>query len=183
MRFFLDQQTGREYIVSEEIPKGRLARLLKDRNIEVLVPKDSQFSIVIPKIGANSNIIANVDPATESVYLEALKKGVAHARGTQNPGMGGHIFLFAHSTDYFWNVGTYNAVFYLLYKLERGDAVDLFYKGQRYAYKVVDKKIVNPNQVEYLTRQSDSELLTLQTCWPPGTTLKRMLVFAKRVVE
>jgi sortase A len=113
----------------------------------------------------------------------ALQKGVAHAKGTAFPGEGGHIFMFAHSTDYVWNVGTYNAVFYLLYKLEVGDEVNLFYKGTRYVYKVTGKQIVDPSQVEYLTRKTPNELLTLQTCWPPGTTLKRMLVFAEPVSQ
>ena len=91
--------------------------------------------------------------------------------------------MFAHSTDYIWNVGTYNAVFYLLYKLEKGDEINIFYKGQRYVYKVTDKEVVDPTEVEYLTRKTDREFLTLQTCWPPGTTLKRQLIFAERVSE
>jgi len=61
--------------------------------------------------------------------------------------------------------------------------VNIFYKGQRFVYKVIDKKIVDPEQVEYLTRKTNKEFLTLQTCWPPGTTLKRLLVFAVRKVE
>jgi hypothetical protein len=39
--------------------------------------------------------------------------GVAHAKGTVFPHKG-NIYLFAHSTDNWWNVGRYNAVFYLL---------------------------------------------------------------------
>ncbi|PJC82271.1 hypothetical protein CO007_00285, partial [Candidatus Roizmanbacteria bacterium CG_4_8_14_3_um_filter_36_10] len=94
-----------------------------------------------------------------------------------------HIFLFAHSTDYFWNVGNYNAVFYLLNKLEKNEEVNLFYQGTRYVYRVIGKEIVDPSQVQYLTRKTNREFLTLQTCWPPGTTLKRLLVFAVRVAE
>lgn len=183
-RFFVEKITGKKYVVAEKpSEKGRLSDFLKGQNIEVIVPKDPNFSIVIPKIAANANVIADVDPSSEKTYLAALKKGVAHSLGTAYPGEGGHIFMFAHSTDYFWNVGNYNAVFYLLYKLQKGDEVDLFYKGTRFVYKVEDTKIVDPGEVEYLTRKTDHELLTLQTCWPPGTTLKRQLVFAKRVVE
>jgi sortase A len=151
--------------------------------VEILAPEDPNFDIIIPKIGANSRIISNVDVSDEQVYLDALQNGVAQAVGTDFPGEGGHIFLFAHSTDYIWNVGTYNAVFYLLYKLEPGDEVDLFYEGHRYVYKVIGKKVVEPTEVEYLTRETNKEFLTLQTCWPPGTTLQRLLVFATRVVE
>lgn len=188
-RFFIDKLRGTEYVVATEFdrdfgssePKGGLSGL--KRNVEVLVPKDPEFGIVIPKIAANASIIENVDAADQKKYLEALQQGVAHAEGTAYPGEGGHVYLFAHSTDYFWNVGTYNAVFYLLSKLENDDEVDLFYKGKRNVYKVVDKKIVNPDQVQYLLRKTPEEFVTLQTCWPPGTTLKRLLVFAKKVGE
>lgn len=150
---------------------------------EVIVPTDPNFSLVIPKIGANSRVIANVDPSKYDEYIEALKYGVAHARGTALPGDSGHIYLFAHSTDSFLNVTNYNAVFYLLYKLEKGDDLYLFYQGKKFSYKVLDKKIVDPQKTEFLTRQSGNEFLTLQTCWPPGTTLQRLLIFASPVIQ
>ena len=195
IRYFIDARLKKTYVVVEKekeakkkekeqvVPQNPLARTLKYKQVEFLVPEDPNFSIVIPKVGANARILANIDPSNETIYLDALKKGVAHAGGTAFPGEGGHIFLFAHSTDYFWNVGSYNAVFYLLYKLEKADEVNLFYKGNRYVYRVIDKTIVDPSQVEYLTRKTNREFLTLQTCWPPGTTLKRLLVFAVRVAE
>lgn len=196
VRYTLDRFNQKKYVVAggdeeekikrdygSDVEKGSLSRVLRDKKIEIMTPKDPEFSIVIPKIAANANIIANVDVADQKVYLEALKGGVAHAAGSSFPGEGGHIFLFAHSTDYFWNVGNYNAVFYLLTKLEVGDEVNLFYRGQRYVYKIEDKAIVDPSEVDYLTRKSDVEFLTLQTCWPAGTTLKRLLVFARRVVD
>jgi sortase A len=150
---------------------------------EVIQPIDTQFGIVIPKIAANSPIVPNVDVGNEQEYLKVLEKAVAHVKGTAFPGEHGHIYLFAHSTDYFWHVGTYNAIFYLLYKLQVGDEIDLFYKGQKYKYHVQGTKIVDPSHVEYVTRKTPSEFLTLQTCWPPGTTLLRLLVFANRVAE
>jgi len=163
--------------------KGFLSKTFNFKQVEPLIPTDPNFSIVVPKIGANARILPNVDASDEKIYLDALNKGVAHVLGTAFPGEGGHIFLFAHSTDYFWNVGAYNAIFYLLYKLEPKDEVNLFYKGQRYVYRVIDKRIVDPSEVTYLTRKTNREFLTLQTCWPPGTTLKRLLVFAVRVAE
>lgn len=193
LRFFIEKTIQKKYVISdrtkgkvlvkEDTPKGLLARTFNIKQTEILTPEDPNYSIVIPKIGANSRILANIDASKEKVYLDALNKGVAHALGTAFPGEGGHIFLFAHSTDYFWNVGTYNAVFYLLSKLEKNDEVDVFYKGQRYLYRVIDRKIVDPSQVEFITRKTNKEFLTLQTCWPPGTTLKRLLVFAVRVAE
>lgn len=146
---------------------------------EVLSPVSAQFGIIIPKIGANAPIFPNVDAGNPDEYLSTLEKGVAHAAGTVFPGISGNIYLFAHSTDAFWNVGRYNAIFYLLKELENGDEVDVFYKGNRHIYRVVNKLIVDPSEVHYLTVPTTHEQLTLQTCWPPGTTLKRLIVFAR----
>ncbi|MBI3980769.1 sortase [Candidatus Microgenomates bacterium] len=144
-----------------------------------LPPKDTQFGIVIPKIKANSKVIINVDPGDKGEYMAALRKGVAHAKGTDFPGGKENIYLFAHSTDFDFNVFAFNAIFYLLHNLEKGDEVTLYYLGRRYNYYVFDKKIVNGEDVEYLTKKYGESVLTLQTCWPPGTTLQRLLVFAK----
>lgn len=147
--------------------------------IEFLQPVSTQFALVIPKIGANAPIIPNVDASDSKLYLASLKKGIAHALGTVFPGVNGNIFLFAHSTDNFWNVGRYNAIFYLLKELDRGDEVNVIYQGKRHIYKVVNRVIVNPSETQYLTKQTNFEQLTLQTCWPPGTTFKRLIIIAK----
>ena len=195
IRFLMDQLTHKTYVVAtkdEEVlfslqkgegAKGSLSRTVNGKTEQLLIPEDPNFSVVIPKIGANARVIAGVDTSNEREYSAALKLGVAQALGTAFPGEGGHIFLFAHSTDYWWNVSTYNAVFYLLGKLEKGDKIDIFYKGQRFVYQMVDSKIVDPSEVEYITRKTNQEFLTLQTCWPMGTTFKRLLVFATRVAE
>jgi len=159
---------------------SQLAAFFGVKTEAIIHPVDPTYSIVIPKIAANARVIKNVSPVDEDQYLESLKYGVAHASGTSSPGEGGNVFLFAHSTDYIWNVSTYNAVFYLLYKLEIDDEINVFYEGKRYLYLVSDKKTVSPDEVEHLVNTTPNEQLTLQTCWPPGTTLQRLLVFAKR---
>jgi sortase A len=140
---------------------------------------DSYFSVVIPKIEAASNVIANVDTGNEKEYLSALKEGIAHAKGTYFPGQGRNIFLFAHSTDTDYNVVTYNAVFYLLRKLEPGDKVIVFFADDKYVYEVVDKVVVDADDTSYITRDYPDERLILQTCDPPGTNWKRLFVIAK----
>lgn len=157
-----------------------LDAVLSGRREQILIPKSTEFSIVIPKIGASAQVSPNVDPSNEKEYLPVLQKSVAHAKGTAFPGMNGNTYLFAHSADNFWNVGRYNAVFYLLYNLEKGDEVTVFFQNVRYNYVVYDKKITSPTDVSYLSANiGKGEMLTLQTCWPPGTTWKRLLVFAR----
>ncbi len=159
--------------------KSGFGLLLEEPPPLAISPLDPNFDIVIPKIGANAKVLANVNPGKESEYLEALKRGVAHADGTAYPGQTGNSFLFAHSVGNFWEVSRWNAVFYLLRELNPGDEVDVFYNGVRYLYRVYDKKVVDPADTQYLNIQTNFPMLTLQTCWPPGTTLKRLLVFAR----
>ncbi|EKD57710.1 MAG: sortase family protein, partial [uncultured bacterium] len=141
----------------------------------------TEFNILIPKIGANAKVFPNIDPSDENAFLPVLREGVAHSRGTVFPGSAGNIYLFAHSTDNFWDVGRYNAIFYLLKDLSPGDEIVMIYQGTRFNYTVTRSAIVDPDDVSFITEaQGGPEQLILQTCWPPGTTWKRLLVFAKR---
>jgi len=144
-------------------------------------PVDASFGIVIPKIGVNSKIVPNVDPNTPKEFTKALKIGVAHAAGSALPDQQGTVFIFGHSTDYVWNVARYNALFYQIKDLEIGDEVNLFYNGKRYFYKVTEKRIVGSKDTSFLKEKPDGKQLILQTCWPPGTTKERLLIFAKPV--
>lgn len=146
---------------------------------QVLVPPDTEFSIIIPKIGASAKIFPNVDPENENEFLPILQEGIAHAKGTVFPGMAGNTYLFAHSTDNWWNVGRYNAVFYLLKDLNPGDEVIVFFEGRRFNYVVSEKKTAASDDVSYLRNsQGGPERLVMQTCWPPGTTWQRIFVTA-----
>lgn len=146
---------------------------------ESLVVPNRDFSLVIPKIYAVAPVFKNIDAGNQNIFLPVLKKGVAHALGTSLPGGGGNVYIFAHSTDAFYNVGRYNAVFYLIGKLKKGDEVLIYYQGDKYRYVVTEKKVVEPSAGRYLGRLEESETLTLQTCYPPGTTLKRLVVVAR----
>lgn len=144
-----------------------------------IIPVDENFGIVIPKINANAKVIANVDPYNSTKYQQALTKGVAHALGTSFPGQPGNVFIFAHSSVDFFNAIRFNSVFYLLDKLEKGDEILLYYNKEQFKYQVTDKKIVAASKVNYLTESGDTKTVTLMTCWPPGTTMKRLIVIGE----
>ena len=164
MKFRFNELTGRQYI----LPR-------------IITPVSTDFGIVIEKINANAKVVADVNPAKEAEYMAALRQGVAHAKGTSYPGQKGNIYLFSHSTDAPWNVVRFNAIFYLLGKLETGDRVIIFYQGRRFDYIVFDKIIAKPEETQYLTNVYPESILTLQTCDPPGTTLNRLIIRAKLV--
>ncbi len=148
---------------------------------QVLLSVSEDFGIVIPKIGANARIIPDVDWEDGAVYQRALTEGVAHARGTAKPGERGNVFLFSHSGVDFLEANRYNALFYLIDKLNPGDDIVVFFEGQKFEYRVIEKKKVAPEELEYLKGSEDQKTLTLMTCWPAGTTLQRLLVIAQQV--
>lgn len=171
----------------EAVSEDMFGRLLKSAEADAVSQTkeetaslgiDSYFSVYIPKIDAKSNVIANVDAAKRSEYLPALEKGVAHARGTYFPGQGKSVYLFSHSTNSPFNAISLNAVFYLLRKLEKGDRIFVYFVDKKYEYEVVDKFTTDANDTSWLSYERDGEVLLLQTCDPPGTTLRRLIVKA-----
>ena len=141
---------------------------------------DPYFSIDIPKIDAKANIIPNIDPGNPDEYQEALKKGVAHARGTSFPNQNGTTYLFSHSTNSPLNFSEYNAVFYLLRKLEKHDKIYVYFLNKKYVYEVTDVILTEATDTSWLENNSSDERLVLQTCDPPGTSLRRLIVIAKK---
>ncbi len=145
--------------------------------ISAVEAKDFNFYLIIPKIHAQGEVIENVDPSNQEEYDTALKKGIAHAKGTSLPGQHGTIFLFAHSSGAPWEITRYNTIFLRLGELQENDRITLYYKAKKFDYKVITKKEVWPNETQYLQPAEKDELI-LQTCTPIGTDLKRLLIFA-----
>ncbi len=144
------------------------------------LPVANEFVISIPAIGATAKVVSGVNPYDETVYTEALKKGIAHAAGTALPGEGGRVYLFAHSTNSPVNFSEYNAIFYQLRLLSQGDRIFVNFDGVAHLYRVTEKIVVDANDTHWLTGKSVGEELVLQTCDPPGTTLRRLLIIARR---
>ena len=146
-------------------------------------PKNKDFGVIIQKIGVNAPVVANVNAANYNEYIAALSKGVAQAAGTAVPGStkaaNNNVFLFAHSAINALQARRYNSVFYLLRKLEKGDRVTTFYRGKRFDYIVRSKRVVQASDVRYLTSPSEKPILTLQTCDPPGSSLRRLIITAE----
>ena len=148
---------------------------------QILIPADTNFSILIPKLGINSKVFSNVDPSDEKIFRPILQKGVAHAKGSVFPGYKGSVYLFAHSTANFWEIENNNAIFYSVKDLVVGDDIVIFFNNKRHNYEVFASKVIEANDVSYLrdSQKNDYETIILQACWPPGTTWKRLFVFAK----
>jgi LPXTG-site transpeptidase (sortase) family protein len=157
------------------------ARLISTSPIRI-EPVNKDFSLVIEKIGVNVPVVADVPVTDQKAYLESLKNGVAHASVTNYPSKDpGNVYVFAHASTNFWQLGKYATVFNLLRKLEVGDRVHMFYEGDQYVYEVVNKEVLKGWNTYPITRPVIEPTLTLQTCDPPGTTINRLVVTSKLI--
>ncbi|HUV46932.1 MAG TPA: sortase [Candidatus Bathyarchaeia archaeon] len=144
-------------------------------------PKEiKSFYLTIEKIGLiSAPIVAQVDVNDKNQYQKALSQGLVHAQSTSLPDEGRMVYIFGHSTNYAWFVKEINALFYQIEKLETGDRVKIEFNGQSFVYYVYDKKIVDYNDTNPIEQVANEDVLVLQSCWPPGTTLKRVLIFCR----
>jgi len=190
--FRLKQIRGIEYNVSQDIPQKivlpvqakttEFKTALSNSKEPTLIPKDTSFNILIPKLGLNEKVFANVDASNENEYSPVLQKGAAHAKGTYFPGQDGNIYIFAHSGENFWDAVKFNNIFYLLKDLKPKDEIVIFFDNKRHNYIVDKLQVINSSQVSFITQaKTGKEQLVLQTCWPPLTTWNRLLVFAKPI--
>lgn len=144
-----------------------------------IIPASTDFGLIIEKIYLNTIVYKDIGTANKSDYWNILNEGAAHAKGTVYPGQIGNSYIFAHSTIDPLNISKYNAVFTLINKLEIGDRIVTFFEGSRYDYFVSDKYIVDPKDITPITATYEEPVLTLQTCYPPGTDINRLIVIAK----
>lgn len=180
--FYIMELRNQKFSLEEgEVVNSPFGRLLTSTPIRI-EPVNTDFSIVIERIGVNAPVVKDVSVANEDAYTEALKNGIAHALVSDYPSENaGNVYLFAHASLNFFELGRYSTVFNLLRKLNYGDKVNIFYEGDRYIYEVAHKEVVKGWDLRPLNRPTIEPLLTLQTCDPPGTTLNRFVVTAKLV--
>jgi sortase A len=183
--FFLKEAKGQEYrlfnIGDDAVEDSVFARFLSAKPI-FIEPVNKDFSIVIERIGVNAPIVADVSVTDEKAYNSALKTGIAHASTSKYPSAKpGNVYMFAHASINFWRLGKYANVFNLLRKLDFGDRIHIFYKGETFIYEVVNKEVMKGWNTYPITRSVVEPILTLQTCDPPGTTINRLVVTAKLI--
>lgn len=136
-------------------------------------------TLIIPKINVDAPIVY-MQSYDNNQILEDIKRGVGHYLGTAKPGRVGNSFLTAHSSYYWWSGGEYNQVFANLDKLELGDLIYAYNDGDKFVYRVSAKFIIRPSETGVLN-QTDKPMMTLMTCTPIGTNLKRLIIQAELV--
>ncbi len=131
-----------------------------------------EYYLSIPKI--------NIKEAKVIINGDDLEKGLIHYLPKTLPGEYGNVVIFGHSTlPQLYNPKDYKTIFTYLPSLEKGDLIKVKIGDLEYTYEVFEMFIVNPEQIWVLDQQKDNAYLTLITCVPPGTYLKRLVVKAK----
>lgn len=129
-----------------------------------LPPSGESLAILkIPKIGVERTIV-------EGVRLVDLRKGPGHYPETPLPGELGNAAIAGHRT-------TYGAPFNRLDELQAGDVILATTLNGTYRYRVTDKRIITPTQLEVLDPTTDARL-TLTTCNPKFSARQRLVIVA-----
>ncbi len=162
-------------------------KLIPELELEV-APTDNR--LIVPRIDQNIPIVRVssqhlIDRNWNALELEmqdALKDGVVHYPGTSLPGQSGNVVITGHSSYFPWDPGRYKDVFALLHDVVEGDKIVVYYEQDKYVYEVNEIEIVLPEDIDVL-KQTPSDKLTLITCTPVGTNLKRLIVSAVPIMK
>ncbi|WKZ30319.1 MAG: sortase [Candidatus Dojkabacteria bacterium] len=131
----------------------------------------------------NILLTPNVPGSDKSLYEAALKKGVAHLKGTPLPGSGGTSIIYGHSGLSGLLVSPHNPqiIFSRLDAANVGDTVTIHRDGKELQYLVTSKKIIEPTDVTFITDTSHKEKIVLITCWPLGIGTKRLVLIGEKI--
>lgn len=134
--------------------------------------KDRTFyTFSIPRLG--------IENAVVKVGAEDLKESLIHYGGTALPGNLGNPVIFGHSVlPQFFDPTNYTSIFSTLHTLGVGDEILIDYDGVKYTYVIREMYEVIPEDISSLGQSYDNYHLTVITCTPPGTYLRRLIVKA-----
>jgi LPXTG-site transpeptidase (sortase) family protein len=106
-----------------------------------------------------------------------LKIHPIHYPGTSLPGLAGNVVVFGHSSlPLLYSPKNPYTVFNPLTKVKIGDEITANFTGVDFRYRVSQIRQVKPEITDYLTQHYDTHQLTLVTCVPLGTYLRRLVI-------
>jgi len=146
-----------------------------------LVPGSTRltYEIFIQKLNISAPIILSQNPE-EAALLNDLQKGVVLYPQTTIPGEVGNAVINGHSSNFSWLQGQYNYIFKNLNSLSQGDRFEIKMsqangKSFSYQYIVTSKEIVSSDD-QKIFETNTKATVTLVTCWPLNTDLRRLFV-------
>lgn len=122
----------------------------------------------------------NIDHAVVRNDHTDLKQSLIQYVGTANPGDLGNTVIFGHSVlPQFFNPQNYLTIFSTLHRLALGDTMEIEADGAKYTYKIFEMYETAPDDLSPLAQTYTGRYLTLITCTPPGTYLRRLIIKAQ----
>ncbi len=132
------------------------------------------YTLSIPKLRIHDAVVR--DDHTD------LKESLIHYPGTAQPGDLGNGVIFGHSVlPQFFNPKNYHTIFSTLHTLEPGDEIQITAGPATYTYKITQMYVTGPDDLTPLAQSYATRSLTLITCTPPGTYLKRLILKAELI--
>jgi LPXTG-site transpeptidase (sortase) family protein len=180
----LETKSGNQHSINQLLAKSNEEDV--SLNIDI-TPYENR--IIIPKIWKNIPLldikqqVVSGHSELEDIFMKDLEKWVIRYPGSAKPWDIGNAFIFGHSSNFPWVPWEYNDVFALLDHLENGDQIIVYYKQKKFVYEVQWKTTITPGDVTVLKKESKDAELSVMTCWPVGTTLKRLVVNAKLIPQ
>ena len=139
---------------------------------------ENQNTLEIPKLSISVPIIFSVNANKDSLTKD-LDLGVAYYPGSVYPGQIGQIVILGHSAPPGWPKIKHDWVFTDLDKLTPGDTILIDLNNKQYKYVVKQKTIIQRGaEVPTDDSATNTNVLTLISCWPPGKDYQRITVQA-----
>lgn len=132
------------------------------------------YNLSVPKL--------KIEQAVVEIGGDDLSKNLIQYKGTALPGKPGNTVVFGHSTlPQLFNPKNYLSIFSTLPTLKKGDDIRVDYDGIVYTFRIEEMFEVKPTDFKVLEQRYDDSYLTLITCVPPGTFLRRLVVRARLI--
>ena len=131
------------------------------------------FNLTMPSINLHDEI----------VYVDSndLMQGLIHLPAAPLPGEKGNVFISGHSALPIFSKAK-KALFANLSSAKIGDQLVISAMGTNFVYKVVDIKVVAPEDISVINPpDATGRYITLMTCVPPGFNTKRLVVVGKLI--
>lgn len=158
-------------VVQDSLQKQWKDQLTKAKTSppESTLPTDTQNlfgRLLIPKLELDVIVLEGTDMST-------LTKGPGHIKQTAKPSDArGNTVISGHRT-------TFGAPFAALDRLTNGDSLTLITTAGRFEFEVSGSASVKPTDLSVIGQDYEGRL-TLTTCDPPGSAVRRLVVWGTK---
>jgi LPXTG-site transpeptidase (sortase) family protein len=172
-----------------KLNEGSIEVVKRDENGNPIKEEKPDFEVVdtstpallfIPKIDKKEIPIQWGSKGTEDEFQKLLESGVVHYPGTSMPGDTGNSYISGHSSDFNFKPGNFKDTFARLDELEPDDKIEVITtmkdgSKRKLIYSVTGKNIYTATDQKQFEGKTRAEV-SLSTCWPVGTSEKRLVV-------